>query len=235
MDQPTVLVVEDDAAIRQALVDALRFAGLEPIPCESGELALETAAQTALDLVLLDVMLPGMDGFTVLSRLRARHPRLPIIMVTARGAEQDRIHGLVDGADDYVVKPFSARELLARVQAVLRRAPERSSQALSLRAPGGHADLQLGAVSWDNGRSFRLTEREIAVLRYLASTPGRPIARDELLRGVWGVNPAGLETRTVDMHVTRLREKLSWGEAPIVVTVRGQGYALAAHVEVEFP
>ena len=126
MNRTTVLVVEDDTAIRRGLVDALTYAGYGVLDCDNGRKALEVALESTIDLVLLDVMMPHMDGFGVLQELRRTMPTLPVIMVTARGAEEDRIRGLGDGADDYVVKPFSAKELIARVDAVLRRSPQRS-------------------------------------------------------------------------------------------------------------
>ncbi|MEE8458592.1 MAG: response regulator, partial [Phycisphaerales bacterium] len=125
MNRSTVLVVEDDTAIRRGLVDALTYAGYGVLDCDNGREAIEVALESTVDLVLLDVMLPQVDGFVVLQELRRAMPTLPIIMVTARGAEDDRLRGLGDGADDYVVKPFSAKELLARVEAVLRRSPQR--------------------------------------------------------------------------------------------------------------
>jgi DNA-binding response OmpR family regulator len=157
-------------------------------------------------------------------------------MVTARGAEEDRVRGLSDGADDYVVKPFSAKELLARVDAVLRRSPQRSPDVGVLRAGERTICLQRRQVAWPDGVTRDLTEREAGILRYLASNPGRAVDRDELLRHVWELNPRGIQTRTVDMHIARLREKLAdeSGEA-VIVTVRGRGYRLDDGVEVEGP
>ena len=122
---PLILVIEDDSAIRRGLVDALRFAGYRTAECGDGGRAVDCASETAPNLILLDVLLPGRSGFDILADLRRLQPTLPVIMVTAKGAEQDRVRGLSDGADDYIVKPFSPRELLARVEAVLRRSPER--------------------------------------------------------------------------------------------------------------
>jgi DNA-binding response OmpR family regulator len=234
--RPTVLVVEDDAAIRRGLADALRFAGYSVLDCDNGRTGLELALESPVDLVLLDVMMPRMDGFAVLEQLRRSRPTLPIIMVTARGAEEDRVRGLSDGADDYVVKPFSAKELLARVDAVLRRSPQRSPDVGVLRAGERTICLQRRQVTWPDGPSRDLTEREVGILRYLASNRGRAVDRDELLRHVWELNPRGIQTRTVDMHIARLREKLAdeSGEA-VIVTVRGKGYRLADLVEAEAP
>ncbi|MHC4083008.1 MAG: response regulator transcription factor [Planctomycetota bacterium] len=232
MARPTVLVVEDDSAIRRGLVDALRFAGYTVLDCDNGRDALDLALESAVDLILLDVMMPRMDGFAVLEALRRSRPTLPIIMVTARGAEEDRVRGLSDGADDYVVKPFSAKELLARVDAVLRRSPQRSTDVGVLRAGDRTICLERRQVTWPDGTSRDLTEREVEILRYLASNRDRAVDRSELLRHVWGLNPKGIQTRTVDMHIARLREKLDDGSGEAVVaTVRGKGYMLADPVE----
>ena len=228
MSQTTVLVVEDDEAIRRGLVDALSFAGFHVLECDNGRSAVDLASETPVDLVLLDVMLPELDGFGVLQRIRASHPTLPVIMVTARGAEEDRVRGLHQGADDYVVKPFSAKELLARVDAVLRRSPERRTDVRLLEVDGLAIDLERREVRANDGACRTLTEREAAILRYLAVNRDRAVDREELLHHVWGLNPRGLHTRTVDMHVARLREKVESDPSNprIVLTVRGKGYML---------
>jgi len=226
-----VLVVEDDPAIRRGLEDALTFAGHRVRSTDDGLAALALVAEVVPDLVLLDVMLPGADGFDVLTALRAGHPGLPVIMVTARGSEDDRVAGLTGGADDYVVKPFSARELLARVDAVLRRAPERPRDGGKLQLAGRSVDLGLRTVTLADGTRQDLSEREVELLSYLVRTGERPASRDQLLREVWGLDPTGLQTRTVDMHVARLREKLG-DDCHLIVTVRGRGYALGPDVEV---
>ena len=237
MPRSVVLVVEDDAAIRRGLVDALRYAGFDLLECDNGRAAVELALESEIDLVLLDVMLPGMDGFSVLERLRRSQPTLPVIMVTARGAEEDRVRGLTDGADDYVVKPFSAKELLARVEAVLRRSPQRTQDVGTLRVDSRTIDLERREVCWPDDTTRQLTEREVAILRYLAVSRDRAVDRKELLHHVWGLNPKGIQTRTVDMHIARLREKL--GDDPaeprIILTVRGKGYMLAGAVQDETP
>jgi two-component system alkaline phosphatase synthesis response regulator PhoP len=224
-----VLVVEDDAAIRRGIVDALRFAGFAPIERDDGPSGLEAAISADLDLVLLDVMLPGMDGFGVLERLRRARPRLPVIMVTARGAEADCVTGLKAGADDYVVKPFGAKELLARVEAVLRRSAERPSDVGTIDVGGRRVDFERREVTLPSGEQRLLSEKEAATLRYLAGSAGRAVSRDELLESVWGLDPRGLHTRTVDVHIARLREKLDDDPAAprVVVTVRAKGYMLA--------
>ena len=233
MSRPVVLVVEDDTAIRRGLVDALRFAGYEVLESDNGSEGLELAIESPVDLVLLDVMLPKLDGFGVLKELRRSQPTLPVIMVTARGAEEDRVRGLTDGADDYVVKPFSAKELLARVDAVLRRSPQRSADVERLRFDGRMIDLARREVTSPDGSTRQLTDREVAILRYLAVSRKRAVDRRELLQHVWGLNPRGIHTRTVDMHIARLREKIEEDPADprIILTVRGKGYMLAETVE----
>src|SRR5689334_1399735 len=161
----TILVVEDDPAIRRGIVDALKYANYGVLECADGRSAAKTAIESPIDLVLLDVMLPGRDGFSILEELRAAKPTLPVIMVTARGAENDRVRGLTRGADDYVVKPFSALELLARVEAVLRRSPERPSDVHTLRC---------------DGRVIHLDRREIACERAATSTSRVGVAADEI-------------------------------------------------------
>lgn len=235
MSEQTILVVEDDPGIRRGLVDALDFAGYGVLESEDGPTAVQTALESDLDLILLDVMLPGMSGFEVLEQVRKAHPTLPIIMVTARGAEEDRVNGLRIGADDYVIKPFSAKELLARVEAVLRRSPERPTDVQSIRAGDIVIDLARREITMPDSSRHCLSEREAAILRYLSSCRGRAVDRNELLHRVWGLNPRGLHTRTVDMHIARLREKLNDdpADAKIIVTVRGKGYMLADSVQTE--
>ncbi|MEO0660698.1 MAG: response regulator transcription factor [Planctomycetota bacterium] len=218
----TICVVEDDPAVRRGLVDSLRFAGFGTIECPDGPSARATLARAEVDLVLLDVVLPGLDGLEYVRELRASYPRLPVILVTARGAEEDRVRGLLGGADDYVVKPFSATELLARVEAVLRRSAERPGDVSALEVENGVVDFARCELRAATG-PLALTEKELALLAYLARNRERTIARDELLRCVWGLDPRGLDTRTVDMAVARVRDKCG---KDTVRTVRGQGYVL---------
>jgi DNA-binding response OmpR family regulator len=228
MHPRTVLVVEDDAAIRRGLADALRYGGFTAMEAADGREGLAAALGGAADLVLLDVMLPKMDGFAVLAEIRRVRPALPVILVTARGAEQDRVQGLSTGADDYVVKPFSAREVLARVEAVLRRTAERPREVGRLSLAGRAVDFETREVVREDGARTTLSEREADLLRYLAGSGGRVVSRDELLERVWGLDPRGVTTRTVDVHIARIREKLGDpAEAPaMLVTVRGRGYRL---------
>ena len=203
-----VLVVEDDAAIRRGIVDALRFAGFEVLEAADGKSGAQAAVRREFDLLLLDIVLPGPDGFEVLKQARAARPTLPVIMLTARGEEADRVKGLNLGADDYVVKPFSVKELLARVEAVLRRSPERPSDVRRVAVPGGECDLEKLEVRFQDGGRTVLTEHEAQLLRYLAANAGRAISREEILERVWRMSAQGVETRTIDMHIARLREKL---------------------------
>ncbi len=229
MDRKCILVVEDDAAIRRGLVDALGFAGYATLEANEGTAGLAAALDSNCDLLLLDLVLPGRDGLAILRELRAARSTLPVIVLTARGAEDDRVRGLDQGADDYVVKPFSLKELFARIEAVLRRAPERPPAVRHLAFDGGLADLERHEIRFDDGHRADLSERERELLLYLALHAGRAVSRDELLARVWGLNPVGITTRTIDMHIARLREKLQDdpGRPRIVLTVRGQGYMLA--------
>ena len=225
----TILTVEDDAAIRRGVVDALTFAGFTVLQAATGDEAMEMATQREYDLMLLDLVLPGPSGLDILQEVRKTRPTQPVIILTARGEEQDRVEGLRRGADDYVVKPFSVKELLARVEAVLRRSPERPSDIAELALPEGVVDLARCEVRFNDGGRAELSEREIELLRYLAANSGRAIARDEILSNVWRISPKGVSTRTIDMHVARLREKLrdNHGEPTVLLTVRGKGYKFA--------
>ncbi|MCK4415139.1 MAG: response regulator transcription factor [Candidatus Eisenbacteria sp.] len=227
MSRPYILVVEDDVPIRRGIVDALRFAGYDPLEADNGEDGLELAVRTDCDLVLLDLVLPRRQGLDVLESIRRDRPVLPVIILTARGGEDDRVKGLRLGADDYVVKPFSIKELLARVEAVLRRSPARPSDVTRVGIPGGYADLERREIRFEDGGRTPLSEREVELLRYLARNSRRAISREELLAHVWRLNPKTVgETRTIDMHVARLREKLRDDSAApaIIATVRGKGY-----------
>lgn len=227
-----VLVIEDDLAIREGLVDALGFHGHRVLQAATAPAGTDAALRSRCDLVLLDLMLPGGDGLDVLKELRRLKPRLPIIVITARGREADRVRGLRLGADDYVVKPFSVRELLARVDAVLRRTAvsredDPSDDALRWPIPGGHIDLARREVCFHDGAREDLSDREQALLAHLAQHARRAVGRDELLREVWGLDPDRVQTRTVDMHVARLRDKLRDTASPrVILTVRGKGYML---------
>lgn len=230
MKRGRILTIEDDAAIRRGIADALAFAGYEVIQAANGTEGCTTATTREYDLLLLDMVLPGMTGLEILRRIRNVRPTLPVIILSARGEERDRVNGLKLGADDYVVKPFSIDELLARVEAVLRRSPSRPTDVAELPiADGGIVDFARREVRFEDGASEMLSERELALLRYFACHAGRAIGREELLTNVWQIDARGASTRTVDMSVARLREKLrDTGDEPrIIVTVHGKGYMLA--------
>lgn len=228
MGAKRVLVVEDDAAIRRGLVDALRFHGFDVQEAADGSEGLTRALGPDYDLLLLDLVLPGTDGLEILREVRLSFPTLPVVVLTARGEEADRISGLTLGADDYVVKPFGIRELLARIEAVLRRSPERPRPVAVFRFAEGEVDLANGEVRFHSGTTARLLPLEADLLRYLAACAGRVVSRDEILSHVWHSKLTAAETRTVDVHMARLREKL--GDDParprLIRTIRGQGYRL---------
>jgi DNA-binding response OmpR family regulator len=226
-DRKQILVIEDDASIRRGIVDALEFEGYVTREAGSASAGLKQALLAPCDLVLLDLVLPEMDGLDVLAEVRRTHATLPVIIMTARGEENDRIRGLRLGADDYVVKPFSVKELLARVEAVLRRSPQRPHAVKRVPFKGGTADLERQEVRFAGGQRAELSERETELLRYLAAHAGRAISREELLAHVWHVDPRGLTTRTIDMQVARLREKLGDDTESVIRTVRGKGYMFA--------
>ncbi len=229
MSQGVLVVVEDDDSIRRGLVDALSFSGYTVHEASDGQQGLELCLSVDADLVLLDIMMPKMDGLAVLKELRKPKPDVPVIFLTARGEETDRIGGLKLGADDYIVKPFSLDELIARIEAVFRRVPARPSQRKKITIAGRQLDFDRREAVLSDGTRLTLTEREAEVIGFLASNPGRAVSRDELLQKVWGLDPRGTHTRTVDMAIARIRESL--GDDPsnpeVIKTVRGKGYMLA--------
>jgi len=227
--QRCVLVVEDDSAIRTGMVDALSFHGFAAREARTGSLGLDMALSGDCDLVLLDLVLPGMDGLVVLKNIREVKPALPVIILTARGDESDRVEGLRLGADDYVVKPFSVKELLARIEAVLRRSPGRTVDVARIRFPRGEIDLKVSEIRYRGGGRMELSEREGELLKFLAGCSGRVVSRDEILQRVWRIEPGRVETRTIDMHIARLREKLrdDPDDPQVILTVRGKGYRIA--------
>ena len=220
-----IYVVEDDPGIRELECYALKQAGFEARGFEEGEAFLEAVRVQLPKLVLLDVMLPGEDGNRLLARLRQdpRTRRLPVIMVTARGEEMDKVQGRDGGADDYIVKPFGVMELLSRVRAVIRRAGDEQSPQTELAVGDLRMDVARHRV-FVKGRDVTLTHMEFELLRYLLINRGIALTRERLLDAVWGVDYPG-DTRTVDVHMRTLRVKL--GEASrCLQTVRGVGYRL---------
>ncbi len=217
-----ILTVEDDPSIRRGILHSLRFNGFDVAEAGDGTTGLELAQKLDYDLLLLDLVLPGVEGLEILRAVRRQSSHVPVIILTARGDEEDRVRGLELGADDYVVKPFSVRELLARIEAVLRRSPSRPAEPLQLPIPGGVLDLGQRALLFEGEEPSPLSEREATLLAYLVRHAGRAVSRDELLARVWHLNPEAISTRTVDMHIVRLREKLR--DAARISTVWGRGY-----------
>ncbi|KPK40268.1 MAG: response regulator [Gammaproteobacteria bacterium SG8_47] len=224
-----ILVVEDEAAIRAGLVDVFVFHGYDVDAAAEGPEGLEKALSGQFDLVLLDVMLPGMNGFDICNRIRAADRDQPIIMLTAKTSDEDIIEGLSLGADDYVAKPFSVAQLVLRVQAVLRRSRIGTAAESEIRL-GSETTLEVANLSGRRGDDeLSFTRREMEILHYLSQHTERPVSRDELLTKVWGyAKNLELETRTVDIHIAKLRRKIEPdpSQPRFLVTVRGAGYRL---------
>lgn len=219
----TVLVVEDERDMADGLRNALEHSGFEVLVEHDGERGLEAALSGRADLIVLDIMLPGVDGVEVCRRVRERNVGTPIIMLTAKGQIEDRVEGLESGADDYVTKPFSVRELIARVRAHLRRGDE-AAVAEQVRIGDATVDFAQYAVFRGDDRQ-RLTEREVTLLKMLLANPNRVVTRDRILNEVWGYD-AYPTTRTVDTFMYRLRKKIERDpKAPAhLLTVHGAGY-----------
>jgi DNA-binding response OmpR family regulator len=224
-----ILVIEDDPSIRRGVVDALQFHGFTVLQAATGDEGATLGLTAECDLILLDLILPGKLGLDILAEVREARPTLPVIILTAKGEEADRIAGLRKGADDYVVKPFSIKELLARIEAVLRRSPERPADINKVTVKDATIDLARCEVKFKNGTREELSEKEVELIGYLARNRGRAISRDEILARVWRIEPRGMDTRTIDMHIARLREKLRDDPAApkVILTVRGKGYMFA--------
>jgi len=223
---PTILIVDDEPEMVRGLSDNLRFEGYRTLAAANGEDGLRLALQEVPDLILLDAMMPRMSGWDVCRQLRQRGVDVPVIMLTARGEEVDRVLGLELGADDYVTKPFSLRELLARVRAVLRRpGPRQKFEEFAF----GDVRVHLrGRQVFRAGQEVRLTRKEFDLLRYLVEHRGEVLTRERLLDEVWGYERFPT-TRTVDAHVLRLRQKLEPDPDHLtyILTVHGQGYKFA--------
>ncbi len=223
-----ILIVEDEPVLRDGLLDLLKGAGHRVDIAGDGLTAVKRGLDPELDLVLLDIMLPKLDGIEVCQRLRRERPGLPILMLTAKGSEADKVRGLKVGADDYVTKPFGACELLARVEAIARRVKNAPTDPETLEADGCHFDL--GRCEAQRGKkTIPLTPREVGILRWLYRHRARAVSRAELLEQVWGASP-DMETRTVDVTLANLRHKIERDPADprIVVCVKGVGYAWGA-------
>ncbi len=228
-DDIQILVVEDEVAIQRGLCDVLAYHGYRPTPVGTGEDGLREGLTNAYSLVLLDVMLPGLSGFDVCRELRESLPRLPILMLTARGSEEDVLRGFREGSDDYLTKPFSVSELLARIEALLRRAGKKAAAAPQPFAFGPWQVDPARLVAEREGASVELSRRELDMLALFAEERGRIVSRRALLQQVWGFDsPERIETRTVDMHIVKLRKKLGEEGRRLIETVRGEGYRLGA-------
>lgn len=226
--KPSILVVEDETAIRTGLVDLLIYHGFEVDTAEEGQSGLSKAMSGLYDLILLDIMLPGVDGYEICNRVREHDREQAIIMLTAKADDEDIIRGLKLGADDYVAKPFSVSQLVLRIQAVLRRArvgvDAQSNIAL------GDIVIDTQSLSAKRGeKDIAFTRREMDILEYLFHHSDRPVPREELLAKIWGyAKDLNLETRTVDIHIAKLRRKIEVTPADprYLVTVRMAGYRL---------
>ncbi len=222
-----LLIVEDEDAILQGLTDLFVFNGFEVQACTNGEDGLALALKNSWDCILLDVMLPKLDGFSVCAEIRKHSREQPIIMLTAKNTEEDVINGLTLGADDYIAKPFSVRELLLRVDSLLRRSGrDRSLTEMAI----GDLVIDLDNLVGDFcGDCVHFTRREVDVLQFLKHHSERPVSRRELLSEVWGYNKrTEFDTRTVDIHIAKLRKKIEHDpkQPQYLITVRGEGYKL---------
>ena len=227
--KPRILVVEDEAAIREGLADVLVYHGYRVDAVADGREGLKKALSGQYDLLLLDVMLPGRDGFAICDEVRKVDREQPIILLTAKTGDEDIVNGLALGADDYIGKPFSIAELVLRVKAVLRRSRSGVALAAEIRLAGDIAIDTRNLSGSRAGETLQFTRREIDILQYLQQNSDRPVSRDELLTRVWGYDrTADIETRTVDIHIAKLRRKIEIdaSEPRNLVTVRGAGYRL---------
>lgn len=223
--QPHILVVEDEATIRTALVDFLEFHGFDVSQAADGGEARDLVDRKRFDLILLDLMLPEIGGEALCQAWRRNAVQTPIIMITAKGQEKDRIKGLDLGADDYITKPFSLEEMLARIRAVLRRTDP--GRAVSQTFSFGDLEVDMAAQKVARaGRDIDVSTREAAIIQHFAANPNRVISREELYREVWNDDFTDLGTRTVDMHIAKLRAKIEMDSShpQLIQTVRGAGY-----------
>jgi len=218
-----ILVVEDEEAIREGICDVLVFHGYSPRGIADGTRGLSEALTGRYDLVVLDVMLPGMDGFSICRSLRQSHPRQAIMMLTARGDEADILEGFRCGADDYISKPFSVAQLVARIHALLRRSGAKPARRFQV--GGLHIDSEQNRVHRGEDH-IEISPRDVEVLAWLTGAEGRTVSRAELLKEVWGYQRVeSVQTRCVDMHIAKLRRKLSEiTDEALIETVRGSGY-----------
>lgn len=228
-ESASILIVEDEDAIRVGLVDVLIYHGYQVDYAKEGVSGLEKALTGKYDLILLDVMLPNMDGFKICTKIREQDKAQPIIMLTAKSSDEDVVNGFTLGADDYVSKPFSVTQLILRIKAVLRRSiPENIEQTFIQLDENRKIDLQNLSIQIGKD-NLPFTKREIEVLEYLLRNNQRPVAREELLSNVWGYSEElAIETRTVDIHIARIRRKIEKDpkNPQFLITIRGAGYRL---------
>lgn len=225
--KPKILIVEDEEAILKGLCDVFTYNGYEIDTAQTGKEGLSKSLSGNYHLIILDIMLPEVDGLTICNEIRKKDRAQPIIMLTAKGDEEDIIKGLKLGADDYVPKPFSVRELVARVEAVLRRSPKVMHENKKITWGKLIIDPQNLKLNLNN-QEIELTRREVEILLYLIKFHQRPVNRQELLKEVWGYAHSNMDTRTVDIHMAKLRKKIEENpqEPKIIVTVRGEGYKI---------
>jgi len=231
--KPRLLIIEDEPAILTGLLDLFVYHGYDVDAAQDGRLGLEKALLGNYDLIILDIMLPTLDGFTICDAIRQHSREQPLIILTAKTTDEDIITGLTLGADDYVAKPFSVRELVLRVEAVLRRSARHREEAAQL-CIGAHLQIDtrnLVGTQQGHAEPILFTRREVDILQYLTQHHERPVSREELLVEVWGYARASrFETRTVDIHMAKLRRKIEPNpKSPtVLITVRGEGYRLLA-------
>jgi len=222
-----ILIVEDEEAIRSGLIDVLIYHGYQTDFAENGQSGLKKALSGKYDLILLDVMLPGIDGFEICNRIRDQDREQPVILLTAKSSDEDIIQGLQLGADDYVSKPFSVAQLVLRIQAVLRRSRiGLEASNIILLNKDDRIDIQ-NMSGHCRGQDIAFTRREMEVIQYLYANTDRPVSREELLIKLWGYDKhMDIETRTVDIHIAKIRRKIESDPAHpcYLVTVRGAGY-----------
>ena len=220
---PTILVVEDDDSIRTAVTDLLEGLGYEVLSAAAGASGLQMALERNYHLLLLDLILPDLSGFDILTELKKKKPGQAVIILSARGQEEDRIKGLRLGADDYCVKPFSVKELLARIDAVLRRTHERKGLAETAKLGGFSLNASDHSLC-SEAETISLGEKEFSLLNYFQQNMERKVSKEELLQNIWNVKPELTGSRTVEMHIANLRKKLP--PQISISTTRGVGYKL---------
>ncbi|MBE7106764.1 response regulator transcription factor [Bacillus cereus] len=220
----TILVLEDEITIRSFIVLNMKRAGFSVLEANTGEEALELLGKHTIDIALLDVMLPGIDGFQVCKSIRESNEKIGIIMLTARVQDKDKVQGLTIGADDYIEKPFSTVELLARIQSLLRRVKVNEENIESIHSGSFVLNLRQEKL-YREGKEIDLTPTEYMILQYLMENCDKPISRDEILNKIWGVSYVG-ETKVVDVNMSRLRQKIEFNpsEPQFLLTVWGKGY-----------